>query len=112
MKLITAIIKPDKLEEMHKTLRESDIRGVTVTEVRGYGRQRGHTALFRGEEYTIQYLPKIKLELAVEDSVAETVLKMISDCANTKHIGDGKIFTQALSGIYRIRTSEHGTSAL
>ncbi|UTW00468.1 P-II family nitrogen regulator [Marinomonas rhizomae] len=112
MKLITAIVKPFKLDEVREALSEIGINGITVTEVKGFGRQRGHTELYRGAEYVVDFLPKVKLELAVETDQVERAIEAIQQSANTGKIGDGKIFVTALEQIIRIRTGETGAEAI
>lgn len=112
MKLITAIVKPFKLDEVREALSEIGINGITVTEVKGFGRQRGHTELYRGAEYVVDFLPKVKLELAVETDQVERAIEVIQQSANTGKIGDGKIFVTALEQIIRIRTGETGAEAI
>ncbi len=112
MKLIVAIIKPFKLSDVKDALGEIDINRMTVSEVKGYGRQRGHTELYRGSEYQVDFLPKVKIEIAVEDDVVEECAEAISRAAQTGSIGDGKIFVLPLEGAVRIRTGERGESAL
>ncbi|MBR7889464.1 P-II family nitrogen regulator [Marinomonas sp. A79] len=112
MKLITAIVKPFKLDEVREALSEIGISGITVTEVKGFGRQRGHTELYRGAEYVVDFLPKVKLELAVETDQVERAIEAIQSSANTGKIGDGKIFVTALEQIIRIRTGETGAEAI
>lgn len=112
MKLVTAIIKPFKLDEVREALSEIGINGITVTEVKGFGRQRGHTELYRGAEYVVDFLPKVKLELAVDDSQVDGAIEAIQNSANTGKIGDGKIFVSALEQVIRIRTGETGADAL
>jgi nitrogen regulatory protein P-II 2 len=112
MKMITAIIKPFKLDDVRQAVAEIGIQGITVTEVKGFGRQRGHTELYRGAEYVVDFLPKAKLELAVSDDVAEQVVEAISDTARTGKIGDGKIFVTELVQAIRIRTGETGGEAV
>ena len=112
MKLITAIIKPFKLEEVRETLSGIGVQGITVTEVKGFGRQKGHTELYRGAEYVVDFLPKVKLEIAVDDGLVEPVVEAIRTTANTGKIGDGKIFVYNLESAIRIRTGETGPSAL
>jgi nitrogen regulatory protein P-II 2 len=112
MKLITAILKPFKLDDVREALSEAGITGITVTEVKGFGRQKGHTELYRGAEYVVDFLPKIKLEVAVSDELLETALDAIASTANTGKIGDGKIFVTNLEQAIRIRTGETGSSAL
>ena len=112
MKLVTAIIKPFKLDDVRETLSEIGVKGITVTEVKGFGRQKGHTELYRGAEYVVDFLPKVKLEVAVTDDLADQVIESISKAANTGKIGDGKIFVYELSQAIRIRTGETGDDAL
>ena len=112
MKLVTAIIKPFKLDEVRQALSDIGAQGITVTEVKGFGRQKGHTELYRGAEYVVDFLPKIKIEAAVEDSRVSTVLEAIEQAARTGKIGDGKIFVTALEEVIRIRTGETGKEAL
>ena len=112
MKLIIAIIKPFKLEEVKDALAAIGIEGMTVTEVKGFGRQKGHTEIYRGSEYTVDFLPKVKLEIAVADALAGKVIDAIVGAANTGKIGDGKIFVVPLEDVVRIRTDEHGDAAL
>lgn len=112
MKKIEAIIKPFKLDEVKDALNEIGIKGMTVTEVKGFGRQKGHVELYRGAEYDIAFLPKIKVEIAVSDNMVEKVLSVIQAKANTGKIGDGKIFVYPLEEVIRIRTGEKGESAL
>ena len=112
MKLITAIIKPFKSDEVREALSELGVSGMTLTEVKGFGRQKGHTELYRGAEYQIDFLPKAKLEVAVEDSLADQVVEAICKIANTGKIGDGKIFVSNLDQTIRIRTGETGNDAL
>ena len=112
MKKIEAIIKPFKLEEVKDALGEAGIEGMTVTEVKGFGRQRGHTELYRGAEYVVDFLPKAKIELAVADDVAEQVIEAIANTARTGKIGDGKIFVSEISEAIRIRTGETGSEAV
>lgn len=112
MKLITAIIKPFKSDDVREALSELGISGMTLTEVKGFGRQKGHTELYRGAEYVIDFLPKVKLEVAVEDSLADQVVEAICKAANTGQIGDGKIFVSNLEQTIRIRTGESGNDAL
>ncbi len=106
MKMITAIIKPFKLDDVREALSEVGVNGITVTEVKGFGRQKGHTELYRGAEYVVDFLPKIKLEIAVVDDQVERVIEAITDAANTGKIGDGKIFVAPLEQVIRIRTGE------
>ncbi len=112
MKLVTAIIKPFKLDDVRETLSELGIQGMTVTEVKGFGRQKGHTELYRGAEYVIDFLPKIKLDIAVSDDLTDQVIEAISKAANTGKIGDGKVFVLNLDQAVRIRTGETGEDAL
>ena len=112
MKLIIAIIKPFKLDEVKAALSESGIEGMTVTEVKGFGRQKGHTEIYRGSEYTVDFLPKIKIEVAVADDSVEKAIALIMKAAKTGKIGDGKIFVVALESVVRIRTEEQGEAAL
>ena len=112
MKQITAIIKPFKLEEVREALSQLGVQGITVTEVKGFGRQKGHTELYRGAEYVIDFLPKVKLETAVDDDVVERVIEAIEQSARTGKIGDGKIFVTVLEQVVRIRTGETGPEAL
>ena len=110
MKLITAIIKPFKLQEVKEALVEAGIEGLTISEVKGYGRQKGHTEMYRGAEYSVDTLPKIKLESLTDD--VETVIKVISESANTVKIGDGKIFVTNVEDVIRIRTGQTGSEAI
>ena len=112
MKLITAIIKPSKLDEVREALSEIGVQGITVTEVKGFGRQKGHTELYRGAEYVVDFLPKVKLEAAVDDALLEQALEAIESSARTGKIGDGKIFVTSLEQVIRIRTGESGSVAL
>jgi nitrogen regulatory protein P-II 2 len=112
MKMVTAIIKPFKLDDVRDALGEIGIKGITVTEVKGFGRQKGHTELYRGAEYVVDFLPKIKLEAAVAESQVEQVIEAISKSANTGKIGDGKIFVTSVEQVIRIRTGESGEEAL
>ncbi len=112
MKLVTVIIKPFKMDDVHEALTEIGIQGITVTEVKGFGRQKGHTELYRGAEYVVDFLPKIKLEMAVADEQVDTVIETLSRSANTGKIGDGKIFVYHLEQVIRIRTGETGEDAL
>ncbi len=112
MKMITAIIKPFKLDDVRQAVADIGIQGITVTEVKGFGRQRGHTELYRGAEYVVDFLPKAKIELAVADDVAEQVIEAISNAARTGKIGDGKIFVTELVEAIRIRTGETGSEAV
>ena len=110
MKLVTAIIKPFKLQEVRESLVDAGIEGLTITEVKGYGRQKGHTEMYRGAEYSVDTLPKIKLEILTDDF--ETVIKVISESANTGKIGDGKIFVTNVEDVIRIRTGQTGSEAI
>jgi nitrogen regulatory protein P-II 2 len=112
MKLVVAIIKPSRLEEVRQALSSLDIHGMTVTEVKGYGRQKGHSEIYRGTEYAVNFLPKLKIEIAVDDDQAEAVASNIREAAQTGRIGDGKIFILDLLAVTRIRTGETGASAL
>ncbi|MFY7864081.1 P-II family nitrogen regulator [Roseateles sp.] len=112
MKLITAIIKPFKLDEVREALSAIGVQGLTVTEVKGFGRQKGHTELYRGAEYVVDFLPKVKIEAAVDDAVVEQVIEAIEGAARTGKIGDGKIFVSPLDQVVRIRTGETGNEAL
>ena len=112
MKMIMAIIKPFKLDDVREALAEVGVQGITVTEVKGFGRQKGHTELYRGAEYVVDFLPKIKLEVAVADDIAERVVEAIMQSANTGKIGDGKIFVYGLDQVLRIRTGELDGDAL
>ncbi|MBD3609843.1 MAG: P-II family nitrogen regulator [Gammaproteobacteria bacterium] len=112
MKLITAIIKPFKLDDVREALSEIGVQGVTVTEVKGFGRQKGHTELYRGAEYVVDFLPKVKVEVAIDDTLLDQVVESISKAANTGKIGDGKIFVYDLEQAIRIRTGETGSDAL
>ena len=112
MKLVTAVIKPFRLDDVRNALAEVGVQGMTVSEVKGFGRQRGHTELYRGAEYVVDFLPKAKIEVAVADDMVERVVEAIVDSAKTGKIGDGKIFVTELSQILRIRTGETGDSAL
>ena len=112
MKLITAIIKPFKLDEVREALSEINVQGMTVTEVKGFGRQKGHTELYRGAEYVVDFLPKIKIEAAVDDAIVDQVIDAIQGAARTGKIGDGKIFVQDVQQVIRIRTGETGADAV
>ncbi|MGB8636374.1 MAG: P-II family nitrogen regulator [Rhodanobacteraceae bacterium] len=112
MKLITAIIKPFKLDDVREALSEVGVQGITVTEVKGFGRQKGHTELYRGAEYVVDFLPKIKVDVAVTDALVEQVLEAIQQSARTGKVGDGKIFVSELSQVIRIRTGELDGDAL
>jgi nitrogen regulatory protein P-II 2 len=112
MKLITAIIKPFKLDDVRSALSDVGVQGVTVSEVKGFGRQKGHTELYRGAEYVVDFLPKVKLEIAVADTQVDAVIEAIRGAANTGKIGDGKIFVAPLEQVIRIRTGESGAEAI
>ena len=112
MKLVTAIIKPFKLDEVREALSGIGVQGITVTEVKGFGRQKGHTELYRGAEYVVDFLPKVKVEAAIKDEMLESVIEAIEKSANTGKIGDGKIFVYDLEQVVRIRTGETGPEAL
>ena len=112
MKMITAIIKPFKLDDVREALSEIGVMGLTVTEVKGFGRQKGHTELYRGAEYVVDFLPKVKLEIGVQEEQVETVIEAITKSANTGKIGDGKIFVSNIEQAIRIRTGETGKEAL
>jgi len=112
MKLITAIIKPFKLDDVREALSDIGVAGITVTEVKGFGRQKGHTELYRGAEYVVDFLPKAKIEAAVSDEIVEQALEAITKAANTDKIGDGKIFVTHLEQVIRIRTGETGNEAI
>ncbi len=112
MKMITAIIKPYKLDEVRAALAEAGVQGITVTEVKGFGRQKGHTELYRGAEYVVDFLPKVRIEIAVEDHRADAVIDAIAAAARTGKIGDGKIFVTTLGSVVRIRTGELDAEAL
>ena len=112
MKLVTAIIKPFKLEEVKEALTAIEIEGMTVTEVKGFGRQKGHTEIYRGSEYTVDFLPKVKLEIAVADDILDKVVTTIARAAKTGKIGDGKIFITPLEEVLRIRTDERDAAAV
>ena len=112
MKLISAIIKPFKLDEVREALSAIGVQGITVTEVKGFGRQKGHTELYRGAEYVVDFLPKVKIEAAVDEAIAERVVEAIEQAARTGKIGDGKVFIVALEQVVRIRTGETGVDAL
>lgn len=112
MKLVIAVIKPFKLDDVREALSEIGVQGVTVTEVKGFGRQKGHTELYRGAEYVVDFLPKVKLEVAIGDDMLDQVVEAISKAANTGKIGDGKIFVLDLEQAIRIRTGETGTDAI
>ncbi len=112
MKLVTAVIKPFKLDDAREALSEIGITGLTVTEVKGFGRQKGHTELYRGAEYVVDFLPKVKLEVAIDDDQVDTVTEAICKATSTGKIGDGKIFVTAIEHVIRIRTGETGSEAL
>ncbi|WP_114416749.1 P-II family nitrogen regulator [Marinospirillum perlucidum] len=112
MKLVTAIIKPFKLDDVREALSEIGIQGITVTEVKGFGRQKGHTELYRGAEYVVDFLPKVKIEVAIDDERVESVVEAIISAANTGKIGDGKIFVSPVDEAIRIRTGERGNDAV
>jgi nitrogen regulatory protein P-II 2 len=112
MKLVTAIIKPYKLDEVRQAIADIGVQGVTVTEVQGFGRQRGHTELYRGAEYSVDFLPKTRVEIAVDDDVVEQVIEAVCNVARTGKIGDGKIFLGRLDEVVRIRTGEIGAEAV
>ena len=112
MKLITAIIKPFKLDDVREALSDIGVQGITVTEVKGFGRQKGHTELYRGAEYVVDFLPKVKIEVAVDDGIVEQVIESVRNAANTGKIGDGKMFVSPVEQVIRIRTGESGVEAL
>lgn len=112
MKLVSAVIKPFKLDDVREALSDIGIQGVTVTEVKGFGRQKGHTELYRGAEYVVDFLPKVKIEVAIDDGMLDQVIEAISSTANTGKIGDGKIFVMPVEQVVRIRTGETGSEAL
>ncbi len=112
MKLVTAIIKPFKMDDVRAALSEIGIQGITVTEVKGFGRQRGHTELYRGAEYVVDFLPKVKLEIAVSEHQLDSTIEAVINAANTGKIGDGKIFVSNLEQVTRIRTGEQGEAAI
>ena len=112
MKLITAIIKPFKLDDVREALADIGVSGITVTEVKGFGRQKGHTELYRGAEYVVDFLPKIKVDIAIDESLVDKVIEAISGAARTGKIGDGKIFVTGLEQVIRIRSGETGPDAL
>jgi nitrogen regulatory protein P-II 2 len=112
MKLVTAIIKPFKLDDVRDALAEIGVQGMTVTEVKGFGRQKGHTELYRGAEYVVDFLPKVKLELAIDSKMLDKVIEAVTKAARTDKIGDGKIFVYDLEQVVRIRTGESGKEAL
>ncbi len=112
MKLITAVVKPFRLDDVRNALAEVGVQGMTVTEVKGFGRQRGHTELYRGAEYVVDFLPKVKVEVAVTDELVDRVIESIIAAAKTGKVGDGKIFVTELEQVYRIRTGETGDQAI
>ena len=112
MKLVTAVVKPFKLDDVREALSEIGVQGITVTEVKGFGRQKGHTELYRGAEYVVDFLPKVKIEVAVADSAMEQVIEAVTGAANSGKIGDGKIFVSTLEQVIRIRTGETGEEAI
>jgi nitrogen regulatory protein P-II 2 len=112
MKMVTAIVKPFKLDEVREALSGIGVQGITVTEVKGFGRQKGHTELYRGAEYVVDFLPKVKIEAAVDDAIVERVIEAVEAAARTGKIGDGKIFVSTLEQVVRIRTGETGNDAL
>ncbi|MBW9267529.1 MAG: P-II family nitrogen regulator [Candidatus Thiodiazotropha sp. (ex. Lucinisca nassula)] len=112
MKMVSAIIKPFKLDDVREALSEVGVAGITVTEVKGFGRQKGHTELYRGAEYVVDFLPKIKVEIAVDDDIVDQVVEAISNAAKTGKIGDGKIFVTDVEQVVRVRTGETGPEAL
>ena len=112
MKLVSAIIKPFKLDDVRESLSEIGVQGITVTEVKGFGRQKGHTELYRGAEYVVDFLPKVKIEVAISDDLLDQVIETVSKAANTGKIGDGKIFVTSLEQVIRIRTGETGEDAI
>ena len=112
MKLVTAIIKPFKLDDVREALSDIGVQGITVSEVKGFGRQKGHTELYRGAEYVVDFLPKVKIEVVVTDAIVESVIETITKSARTGKIGDGKIFVTAIEQVVRIRTGESGEAAV
>ena len=112
MKLITAIVKPFKLDDVREALSEIGVQGITVTEVKGFGRQKGHTELYRGAEYVVDFLPKVKIEVAIADDVVDQTIEAITKAANTGKIGDGKVFVSPMEQVIRIRTGETGEDAI
>lgn len=112
MKLVTAVVKPFKLDDVREALSDIGVQGITVTEVKGFGRQKGHTELYRGAEYVVDFLPKVKIEVAVADNAVDQVIEAITKSANTGKIGDGKIFVSSLEQVIRIRTGETGEDAI
>ena len=112
MKLVTAVVKPFKLDDVREALSEIGVQGITVTEVKGFGRQKGHTELYRGAEHVVDFLPKVKIEVAIAEAALDQVIKAITNAANTGKIGDGKIFVSTLEQVIRIRTGETGDEAI
>jgi nitrogen regulatory protein P-II 2 len=112
MKMVTAIVKPFKLDEVREALSAIGVQGITVTEVKGFGRQKGHTELYRGAEYVVDFLPKVKIEAAVDDAIVDRVIEAVESAARTGKIGDGKVFVSTLEQVVRIRTGETGKDAL
>ena len=112
MKLVTAVIKPFKLDDVRESLSEIGVQGITVTEVKGFGRQKGHTELYRGAEYVVDFLPKVKLEIAISEDMLDKVIEAVTNAANSGKIGDGKIFVSELEQVIRIRTGETGSDAV
>lgn len=112
MKLVTAVIKPFKLDDVREALSEIGVQGITVTEVKGFGRQKGHTELYRGAEYVVDFLPKVKLEIAISEDMLDKVIEAVMNAANSGKIGDGKIFVSPLEQVIRIRTGETGSDAV
>ncbi|MDF1643821.1 MAG: P-II family nitrogen regulator [Pseudomonadales bacterium] len=112
MKLVTAVIKPFKLDDVREALSEIGVQGITVTEVKGFGRQKGHTELYRGAEYVVDFLPKVKLDIAISEDLLDQVIEAIAKVSNTGKIGDGKIFVSELEQVLRIRTGETGDDAI
>ena len=112
MKMVTAVIKPFKLDDVREALSSIGVQGITVSEVKGFGRQKGHTELYRGAEYVVDFLPKVKIEVAIDDQMVDQVIEAITKTANTGKIGDGKIFVMPVEQVIRIRTGETGSDAL
>ncbi|MEK7698499.1 MAG: P-II family nitrogen regulator [Nitrospirota bacterium] len=112
MKMIVAVIKPFKLDDVKKALNDAGVQGMTVTEVKGFGRQKGHVEIYRGTTYEVNFLPKIKIEVAVPDEKTEDIVRILSETARTGEIGDGKIFVYSLEDVFRIRTGERGEGAI
>ncbi|MBI79191.1 MAG: P-II family nitrogen regulator [Pseudomonadota bacterium] len=112
MKLITAVVKPFRLDDIRSALADVGVQGMTITEVKGFGRQKGHTELYRGAEYSVDFLPKLKIEVAVKDDLVERIIEVIIESARTGKVGDGKIFVTNLDEVYRIRTGEVGDQAI